>query len=196
MESADNQDLNNNQKVSKPLLDLSLCSDTIIKPLSALSPFDNNQILLKPESLSDNKKKGGRVKTKERAKIIKAMPKIEEQDKKEVISSEANVFTNYKNKKDSFYFRKYPEIKYVNAQMRKNVKRNYLLRNGSCTGMVKVDKVMYKIYNTCVFDSIVHILLRCVFDDIHYASVLKDSTNKIGKFILLLAETGPTAKIY
>lgn len=55
---------------------------------------------------------------------------------------------------------------------------------------------MYKVYNTCAFDSIVHILLRCVFDDNYYASVLKDSTNKVVKFILLLAEVGPTAKIY
>lgn len=74
LESADNQDLNNNQK---PLSNLSPYSDTINiqKPLSASSPFDNTQILLKPKILSDNEEKGGRVKTKERADMIKAMPK-------------------------------------------------------------------------------------------------------------------------
>lgn len=50
-------------------------------------------------------------------------------------------------------------------------------------------------YNTCAFDSIVYILLHCVFDDNYYASVLKYSTNEVVKFILFLVE-GPTAKIY
>ncbi|XP_071580612.1 uncharacterized protein [Temnothorax nylanderi] len=184
LESADNQDLNNNNQ--KPLSNLSPYSSTINtqKPLSASSPLDNTT-LLKPESLRDNEEKERKVKIR-----------TEEQNKNEIISSGANVSINYRNKKKGFYFRKYPEIKYVNAQMYKNVKRNYLLRNGNCTGMIKLDKVMYKIYNTCAFDSIVHILLRCVFDDNYYASVLKDLANEVGKFILLFAETGPTAKIY
>ncbi|XP_077257738.1 uncharacterized protein LOC143894932 [Temnothorax americanus] len=55
LESADNQDLNNNNQ--KPLSNLSPYSSTINiqKPLSASSPLDNT--LLKPESLIDNKEK-------------------------------------------------------------------------------------------------------------------------------------------
>lgn len=83
-------DFNNNQK---PLSNLLLYKDTINiqKPLSASSPFDNTQNLLKLECLSHNEEKKGRVKIE-----------TEEQKKNEMMSSEANIFTNCRNKKKVF----------------------------------------------------------------------------------------------
>lgn len=99
-------------------------------------------------------------------------------------------------KKKSYYFKKVPEIGSIHNEMPKGLRNNYLLINGSLLPMIKFENSLYKVYNTCPFDSIAQVMLRCVFDDKNYASALKESQNHTARFILHLAETGPGAKIY
>ena len=93
----------------------------------------------------------------------------------------------------SMYFKSFPEIRQRNNRSTKT-RKPVVLPNGSIPSAVKINGVSYFVYNTCPFDSIIHILMTSAIDDPSYAAFIAKSSNNTMKFVLHLTNEGVTAQ--
>lgn len=104
------------------------------------------------------------------------------------------------SKKQSKYFRQFPEVRQINSRIATKThrpKHACLLENGNClTAPVKIQGELYFIQNTCPFDSFVHSLVTAAIDDPSYATMLTESENTTLQFVSRLVETGVSKEIY
>lgn len=103
-------------------------------------------------------------------------------------------------KKETKFFKKYPEVRQVNTCIPK-LRKPCLLSNGSCCPPVAVPSTdgknnYFQVTNTCAFDAVIHILVTAATDIIGYLSFLKESQNPTLKLVRSIVESGITKKSF
>ena len=118
---------------------------------------------------------------------------VEKDDKKNVKSLE-NEIPAVNNRKQTKFFRPYPEIKHIEVtSYNKNKKVNLFLKNGNFfKNVIRVNKRPVIVKNTCPFDSLIIIIAIAATDNEAYFNYIqKNSTlSKAFGFVLTFLETG------
>lgn len=98
-------------------------------------------------------------------------------------------------KKISKYFKACPEVRHMNVNLTKKCKKGALLPNGFISSRpVIIDGTRVFLKKTCLFDSIVHILMTSSIDDRHYASFVNRSDNRTLQLVSKLVTSGSVTK--
>ncbi|CAH2100257.1 unnamed protein product [Euphydryas editha] len=113
-------------------------------------------------------------------KSSSASEKITNGNEKSNLESKSNKLLASTSK--SYYFRKQPDISFVNDNLQIKSKIR-LLKNGNKRNPLLLDGVYYELKNTCAFDSITQILAASAIDDVSYYNFIRVSSSNVMKFI-------------